>query len=125
MKSYELLNKAADLIEATGWTQGAFARDEYGNKTEPYVRSCNKGNGPVCFCASGAVLNVAQAVKSGKDDVASEQMWDAALLLLRAEVQGEIVSFNDAPGRTKEEVIEAMRRTADKWTPGHPAYYYK
>lgn len=49
MNAAELITKAADLIETTGWTQGYSARDENG---DPVFANNERA---VCFCAHGAL----------------------------------------------------------------------
>ena len=48
MKYAELYNKAADLIEK-GWTQNAFATNEYGDDVSP------NNNKATSWCLSGAL----------------------------------------------------------------------
>ena len=111
-KTYEMIEAAVDLIKATGWTQHALSRDSagllelYGTK-EKYV--------PVCYCAMGAVEAIldeyyAEATSSYED---IEKTYQKAMAALHAATHSRsLASFNDAEGRTKEEVLELMLSTA-------------
>jgi hypothetical protein len=81
--------KAYELIEKTGWTQGAYARDEYGNTvlyTDPKA---------VCFCAMGAIRKVYEF----------EEAFAPVQKLAR--VVGPVSDWND--NCTREEVIAELR----------------
>jgi hypothetical protein len=83
MTPSEILLKAADLLAERGWTQGVL--EDYEGR----------------MCAAGAVYNV--TCNSS-----------AALELLQAHIgfSDNIAAWNDAPGRTAEDVILAMKRAA-------------
>ncbi len=87
----EVLRKARALVEE-GWTQGAMSRDARGYK------SLTSTAAPVCFCAIGAIQE------------ADPKSCLAAATALGRIVGGSIIDFNDAPGRTQQEVIAAFDR---------------
>ncbi len=77
------LLEAANKIETGGWCQGTIRRDG-------------------CHCIMGALIAVAKS-EFGK-----------ALDSLRTTIASDkIIIWNDTPGRTKEEVITALRRAAE------------
>ena len=88
----DVLNGAADLIERDGWCQGTF-RDGGAR------------------CASRAIGDAAENTKNphGPD-------WsDAAHICLRKLTGHWFVSgWNDKPGRTKAEVVAALRAAAER-----------
>lgn len=93
----EILARAADLIEPEGaWGQDEYAVDLDGRSVGPTSASA------VCFCALGALRRA-----GGFDD----DMNSAAQAL--GKVVGDLVcDWNDAPGRTQVEVVEALRQAA-------------
>jgi len=92
MNVSEVLNKAADLIEEKGWVQEAFS-NRYG------------------YCAIGAIRECIW----GKDVPSnSPELWDGAIeRLVKTVREAHIPSWNDAEGRTKEEVIAKLREAAN------------
>jgi hypothetical protein len=80
-----------------GWTQGAAARDADGNQVGVHSPKA------VCWCIAGAT--VASFLKQ-TDDLKLENN-------IRKVTGYSSVTFNDAPGRTKEEVIEALKKARD------------
>ena len=94
------LNAAADLIEPEGrWIQGDFARGKTGRQVDPCGRAA------VCWCMSGAINRV-----TGKD----YQLHNEAVYLLSAIMLEDRFEFNDAPGRTQQEVVAKLREAATK-----------
>lgn len=93
LKPSEVLSQAADLIEPEGrWTQRSVARDAAGN----VVHSLQ--DAAVCWCLVGAVQRV-----SSRQAVGDEALDYVARL------RGGTWSYNDAPGRTQAEVVQALR----------------
>ena len=93
MTPREVLLAAADHIEAHGWTQG-----KWGHAGEP-------------CCAEGAIV----AVLEGRGTGVFGPLWEAACdakQLLRNVLPTQITSWNDAPGRTRDEVVRALREAA-------------
>lgn len=101
MTPSEILLKAADLIEQKGWTQGAYARSG-----EFEVSSLHRE--ATCYCTIGAII-----CATGEARMLGRGVVDGTKARLFAMIgDHDIVSWNDTPGRTKEEVVEALRRAA-------------
>lgn len=99
----EVLNKAADLLEKPGaWTQGVFARNRRGNVCSPTDDTAR------CFCVSGAV----QRVVGGFASPTFYSVVDLLNAMARRRNARHIAHWNDAPGRTQSEVVEALRAAA-------------
>lgn len=101
----KILNRAADLIEKPGaWTQDAAARDSSGRRIEPTSREA------VCWCTWGAIAKV-----GGKHERVA---FDALIASLNLPDWYDPASFgevwNDAPGRTQDEAVAALRDAAKK-----------
>lgn len=93
MTQTALLTEARALL-AQGWTQKASARDKDGNPVHTmHADACQ-------FCAVGALLKVS-------DPVDFEASLDVETHLYAALPEGftSIVAFNDAKGRTQDEVL--------------------
>lgn len=96
MNTSEVLNAAADLIERDGWCQQRF-HDTLGG-----------------WCASGACLKVSGAWDGEiEDDDTIFDASDEALDVLEKRLQSYVPTWNDASGRTAEEVIQALRDAAN------------
>lgn len=91
MNTVEILKGAKALLETKGWTQGGFGRDASGVVVGLY--NLSDAN---CFCGVGAAIVSAQTYS-----IPYAKAWEA---LSRA-VGYNFPVFNDAPGRTKEEVL--------------------
>ena len=98
-KTTELLTEARARI-ARGWTQGANARNAAGGVTLAWAEEA------VCWDTMGAV--------ACRDDdwTTAEPAWAA----LRAAVGGEtwVAEWNDAPGRTREDVLALYDRAIER-----------
>jgi hypothetical protein len=99
MNASESLNKAADLLESEGWTQGTW-HDEDG------------------YCAIGAIDEV-MTNEWGKTDKEDYALWNSlhqtkldARRQFRDYVGMGIASWNDNVAQSKEEVVAAMRAAA-------------
>lgn len=99
MNTSESLNKAADLLESEGWTQGAW-HDEDG------------------YCAIGAIDEV-MINEWGKTDKEDYALWNslhqtklATRRQFREYVGMGIAWWNDNVAQSKEEVVAAMRAAA-------------
>jgi len=95
----ELLDAAADLIERSGWTQKTSARDADGTPC-----ALNQG---VAFCPIGAI--------DWADWVADHDwslVFDAFSALADAIGGGQVAVWNDAPDRTQDDVVTALRTAA-------------
>ena len=95
-----ILSSAADLIEDTGWTQGAFCRNARG-------KACRMGSkDAVSYCLIGAVSTLVD----NEDDERAQSICGTAFALLKT-VTGVISldNWNDDPNRTKDDVLHALR----------------
>lgn len=97
------LRAIANLIEKNGWTRGEFYTEVEG--LEP----------PDCpVCSMGAIYTVAEGHPAGgSGEWAAVQRVVQAKIAMDKYVSGNVISWNDAPGRTAEEVISAFRDCAD------------
>ncbi|MFE5877800.1 hypothetical protein ACFQ6H_21265 [Rhodococcus sp. NPDC056506] len=90
-----VLNRAADLLEQDGWTQGKM-RDSNG-----------------CRCALGAMDRALLDLHRGPANLRINDLYVETMLNLRREIgQNNIPIWNDTPGRTATEVIAALRNAA-------------
>lgn len=100
----QVLINAAKLIEI-GWTQG--------------MSSCEKPDGTTAYCLAGAISESASClIASGAlDDKDPLKSYTAAMMrfvdsLPRPVEWSEIVRWNDAPERKKEDVLRALHHAA-------------
>lgn len=94
-----MLSDACELV-MSGWCQGRSAQDEMGRAIEPssaFARS---------WSAAGALERVWRRTLVG-DDVSLEA-FERANLALAAVVKDGPERWNDAPGRTRAEVLDAL-----------------
>lgn len=107
----DVLRRAADLLEEFGWAQGYYAFSETGAYAAP---TCSAA---VRFCAVGAMTRAAWDLTRDEYDFDP----DVALGLAgyrSFDAKGRVTScgvpaWNDAPGRTREEVIARLREAAE------------
>lgn len=85
MRTRDVLRNAAKLIEKHGWVQGCFGDKRLG------------------YCAAGAINHVAPSGAAA--GLAKDKLRQLA-------PDGLITLWNDAPGRTKDEVVAALRKAA-------------
>lgn len=98
----EIRLKAADIIEKNGWCQGAYREvhhNDDGTLTRLYclVGACLEASGYYAAAATGRAAAAVSAAHAGAAaaataDVTTAEMW------------------NDTPGRTAQEVINALRK---------------
>ena len=103
--SNEILMKAAQWLEDNEWCQEAEA---YGPDCFPYDVEILRSEGaePVACCAVGALK-----LAAGGHSMVLERT--GAVLARHLGLRGSTIpEWNDKPGRTKEEVIQAMREAA-------------
>lgn len=94
MKStLDYLREGRALIATKGWTQGQFARDDRGAPVGPASPRAT------CFCGLGAILAVRAKTLADLDAQA------AAHEALRRTAGRDFALFNDAPGRTVDDVL--------------------
>jgi hypothetical protein len=96
----DTLNRAAALLESSpiAWTQRNFARDSVGGHARPKAASA------CSWCTLGAIQRV--AFNDTEANMATLQFHRSL------KPQHSIVSWNDAPERNREEVIDALRKAA-------------
>lgn len=86
--------KPSEILEQYGWTQGYFARDKSGMtmpSMSPYA---------TCFCAVGAIK---------RSDFPTGSSLDVLREHIGAASVEDVYRWNDAPGRTKDEVIAVLK----------------
>ena len=90
--------KAWELLEQKGWCQGVYARNLYGRKVDPHHKSACR------FCLLGALDKIY--------DATSIAMMEAKQALYQHVIPHNmgLAEWNDTKGRTREEVIEALRK---------------
>jgi hypothetical protein len=94
----DVLHRAADRVQFQGWTQGMLARNEAEVGVSPWDPKA------ITWCALGAFY-----ADAGYWNL-RDHYREAYCALSR--YVGNIVTFNNAPGRTAGEVADAMRRCA-------------
>lgn len=93
--------KPSELLRITGWTQGAYARDKRGLAVPEQSESA------VSFCVRGAILRC----YPGLDSVDITDKVEQHVKNISG--VGNIVRWNDTPGRTKAEVIDALEAVGE------------
>jgi len=88
MTTCEILLKAADLIERDGWCQGA---------------DLKQVDGKPARCAERAIEEFLTSRR---------KFWEVMRALRNHVTVNTVWEWNDAPGRTKEEVIAGLRGAA-------------
>jgi hypothetical protein len=107
------LEKAADILETVGWTQGASVHYEPApDGSLTHIAG---------FCATGALYR-ARCNGIEYDNAVSAMAYEIVGDYTDPRLDGKswliglrsatVVEWNDTPGRTKYEVIDMMRRTA-------------
>lgn len=91
------LRAAADILKRDGWTQGAYY-DDTG-----------------CHCAMGAIATALNVISTEPGDLteAEWERWSDDVDHLAKHLGDDVDSWNDAPGRTADEVIAALHLAAD------------
>jgi hypothetical protein len=98
------LRACADLIEKNGWIQGDFYQEREG---VPPVEC------PVCSVGAMYTVTGGHPSNEGVVDWAAIQRFIGAKNALWEFLPDNIIAWNDAKGRTAEEVIKAFRECAD------------
>jgi hypothetical protein len=94
----QVLQAARWIIQNVGWCQNTFFKNKKGNHIYDISSALKTGN-VGCACASGAIKLV-QTNESLRED--------ARLSLHKVVDYPSVPIWNDTPGRTKEEVLEAF-----------------
>lgn len=104
----QVFQHAAALVDC-GWTQGVYARNSAGN---PCLTT---GPDACSFCLFGAIKRAGSAAGLTDAQIDRLDAFAGQVGLVTPGVKTSMVaSWNDAPGRTKEEVSGFLRLTADK-----------
>jgi len=99
-----ILIKARELIATKGWTQGRWALDAAGKPAMADEHA-------TCFCSWGAIVTAARGF--GWDSEAEYTACCVFAEAIGAGDTGRLIKWNDAPGRTKEEVLAAFDRAIE------------
>lgn len=98
------LRDTADLIEKNGWIQGVYFEPRDGVPN----RECR-------VCSAGGLHAVVAGEPEPTDsDWATVQRYTAAKAAMGNYLDRSVISWNDAPGQTAEEVIKTFRLVADR-----------
>ena len=98
MDILEVAKEARRIFRLEGtWTQRVMARDSLGLSCAP------TSSGAQCWCTAGAFINAANC-DARLEDEALRQVSDFCL----ARLGMELLDWNDAEGRTQEEVLKFM-----------------
>jgi hypothetical protein len=97
----EKLREARALV-AKGWTQDADARNAAGEDLEEVYHELGDTT-PVCWCAGGAI-----------HQVAGQSSYISVAKVFGSAIGVEFIpDWNDAPGRTQAEVLQAFDRAIE------------
>jgi hypothetical protein len=110
----EMTRKGAEFLKTHEWAQGFYAYDQYGAKVDPTRPTAT------CFCALGAIAAANAPENLSKWDYQYRAADEVAHALYELTDEGlyktpdeyGIAGFNDAEGRTKEEVIDFLNDLA-------------
>lgn len=94
MTPYVILTRAKVLLVDREWIQYVYSKDTYGCVGGPVSPSA------VCFCSLGALCTAALNGPCSKEVLKAVAVLNSCL-----DADNDLVSFNDALGRTKEEVL--------------------
>ena len=107
----EVLDAAADRIERDGWHQGDFFADQPSLPSfdESDIARVLKAKPQPC-CVMGALI----AEADGDMELAEDRAGRLLELHLGLSYISQVPQWNDEAGRTKEEVVAALRAAAAK-----------
>ncbi len=100
-----ILERAAELIETKGWTQGSYVR--YGNGEEVGDTDYDAE----CFCISGALSHASK--KKDFDMMCKAYYFLTDIICKTRNSTKCLEKWNDDPARTKEEVIAFLKSAAE------------
>ena len=98
MNGSKLLHEAGVLVEQ-GWCQGTEARDATGRATD--VRAAD--------ATSWSLLGALQATAISDASIGLQDVGDAVAALAEVILDSSLADWNDAPARTKLEVLSVLR----------------
>ena len=106
MTNLEVFTKPSDYIRHYGWTQGAAARSG-GDPVAPQSPLAER------FCLTGACARWSWDDGFGADDddeyfTVEDELYDTIAHLLDVGHPTDLPKWNDAPGRTVEEVLAVL-----------------
>ncbi len=113
MKPSEILDQAANTLLRDGWYQGEYYKDDGTSAANRSGPCCQEG--AISRAAFGyayvdylnSVRDQSEALRKAQDD-ASRYMRN----FVCQDGHRSSIDFNDAPGRTREEVVNALRGAA-------------
>lgn len=107
MNPKEILIEAKRLLETKGWCQGAYAKD-INNKV---VRGFIGSEKPAAYCPIGAIC---QAQKEDFEIRPEATGFLRKVLDFKGRTSKfDVIDWNDLPGRTKEEVLQAFDKAIE------------
>lgn len=95
----DVLRRAADLLEEFGWCQGALGM--------PHNHCSDRG----AYCFAGGIAGAARDL--GFADGSTSYLLAAHVLGVDMAAITDAVGWNDAPGRTMQEVVQRLREAAE------------
>ena len=95
---------ARTTLERVGWTQGAYARDQHGR---PLQR--DYAEGATSYCLAGALHDAARRLNG----LGSRDGLTKALAAVTAACDDNVALWNDAKGRTREQVCALLDDVRD------------
>ena len=111
----DVLHRSADLLEEFGWCQGNYAcRDGLPLDDAEVFRGDS-------FCSAGAMIRAASELmgQPPRDGTSSDPWLDDCYAAFTAAIgesgfaDQQVADWNDAPGRTKAEVVARLRDAAN------------
>lgn len=109
MEAKAALHAAADLLEETGWTTAALARDANGLPTSPFAEDA------ACFCLIGAIRRAThygpENRRSHDDNIVPIRV--RAKQLIEAKIMMQIPQWNDVDCPDKAAAIAMLRKAAE------------
>lgn len=90
----EVLQHAKEILETNEWHQGSLCKYADGQ--------------PYSFCMLGALSKVKIAINTSTDDFSTCSTRRAATDIIFSIIAGPLALWNDASGRTKEEVLRVF-----------------
>jgi hypothetical protein len=104
---FDILSSAQKLV-ASGWCQGATARDERGEEVAPWSQDA-------CTWSAAGAIAAAWRAQCGSPSQAPEvevEAFTTANHALAGSMSTAPDKWNDAPGRTQRQVLQAFNRSA-------------
>jgi hypothetical protein len=102
----DILQEARRLIDEKGWTQGQAARTRSGKPVEITLDDAS------CFCTVGALSRACMNLGVPH----SGHSWSRTFTAFRQALPGSpdyIAAWNDAPSRTKDDVLKAFDKAIE------------